>query len=98
MVRNQLKIIKELTGPQIVRFQGYGGAYLGPKILSFVLATLARDDVIIVDRWQLINLWKKYLDNKVGGDPFRYEKDGTPVDTTNFYDPVTFRHTRTWSL
>ena len=78
-----------LSGPQMrdeFFSQDYGGAYLGPKILSFVLATLARDDMVIVDRWQLINLWKKYLDDKVGGDPFRYERDGTPVDTTNFYD------------
>jgi hypothetical protein len=79
----------DLTGPQMrdeFFSQKYGGAYLGPKILSFVLATLARDDMVIVDRWQLINLWKANLDRKTGGQPFRYQRDGTPVDTTNFYD------------
>lgn len=79
----------DLTGSQM-RDQffrkGFGGAYLGNKILSFVIATLARDDLVIIDRWQLINLWKDYLDQKTGGQPFRFQQDGTPVDTTNFYD------------
>lgn len=79
----------DLTGSQMrdeFFKQGFGGAYLGNKILSFVLATVARDDLVIIDRWQLINLWSDYLDKKSDGRPFRYEKDGTPVEKTNFYD------------
>jgi hypothetical protein len=79
----------DLTGSQMrdeFFKQGFGGAYLGNKILSFVLATIARDDLVIIDRWQLINLWKDYLDKKSDGRPFRYEKDGTPVEKSNFYD------------
>jgi hypothetical protein len=79
----------DLTGSQMrdeFFKQGFGGNYLGNKILSFVLATVARDDLVIIDRWQLINLWKDYLDKRSDGQPFRYEKDGTPVETSNFYD------------
>ena len=79
----------DLTGSQMrdeFFKQGFGGAYLGNKILSFVLATIARDDLVIIDRWQLINLWKDYLDKKSDGRPFRFEKDGTPVEKSNFYD------------
>lgn len=79
----------DLTGSQMrdeFFRQGFGGAYLGNKILSFVLATIARDDLVIIDRWQLINLWKDYLDAKTDGQPFRFEQDGTPVEKNNFYD------------
>ena len=79
----------DLTGSQMrdeFFRQGFGGNYLGNKILSFVLATVARDDLVIIDRWQLINLWKDYLDKRSDGQPFRYESDGTPVEISNFYD------------
>jgi hypothetical protein len=50
----------ELTGPQMrEKFweMGLEGAGIGDKVTSFVIATLARGDVLILDRWQFVNLW-----------------------------------------
>ena len=50
----------ELTGPQMrEKFweMGLEGAGIGDKVTSFVIATLARGDVLIMDRWQFVNLW-----------------------------------------
>jgi hypothetical protein len=50
----------ELTGPQMrEKFweMGLEGAGIGDKVTSFVIATLARGDVLVMDRWQFVNLW-----------------------------------------
>jgi hypothetical protein len=67
---------------------GFAGASIGPKILSFVISTLGRNDLAIIDRWQLINFWSDFLQAQQpdGSDIFTYQKDGTPVEKTNFYD------------
>ena len=67
---------------------GFGGASIGPKILSFIISTLGRDDLAIIDRWQLINFWSDFLQDQQpqGVDIFNYQEDGTPVEKTNFYD------------
>ena len=84
------------SGPQMRRSffrEGFGGAGIKHKVLSFVLATLARRDVWVGDRWQVVNFWMPHLQKaatergKKGGSKhvFRYEESGTPVDTTQAY-------------
>ena len=67
---------------------GFAGASIGPKILSFIISTLGRNDLVILDRWQLINFWSDFLQQQQpqGHDIFNYDKDGTPVEKTAFYE------------
>ena len=88
-----------LDGPQMRRKfnqQGFGGAGIKHKVLSFVLATLARNDVFVGDRWQVVNLWFPHLEKAVAarksaggsGDVFAYDKNGVPEDTTGAYKVI----------
>ena len=84
------------SGPQMRRSffrEGFGGAGIKHKVVSFVLATLARKDLFIGDRWQVVNFWMPHLQRaatargKSGGDKhvFKYNKHGIPEDTTQAY-------------
>jgi hypothetical protein len=86
----------KLSGPQIRRefyLQGFGGAGMKHKVFSFVALTLARKDVFIGDRWQVVNLWFPDVQKAAeargarGGssEVFSYNKWGTPEDTTGIY-------------
>lgn len=88
-----------LSGPQMRRKfneQGFGGAGIKHKVLSFVIATLARNDVFVGDRWQVVNLWFPHLEKAVAarksaggsGDVFAYDKNGVPEDTTGAYKVI----------
>jgi hypothetical protein len=90
---------KNLTGPEMRRqfnLKGFGGAGIKHKVLSFVLLTLARRDMFIGDRWQVVNLWFPHLEKSVafmrksGGDGeiFTYDKKGVPEDTTGAYKVI----------
>jgi len=60
----------ELTGPQMREMmweKGFGGAGMQDKVSSFVIATLARGDVLIMDRWQYVNFWFNELAESVRG-------------------------------
>jgi GNAT superfamily N-acetyltransferase len=89
----------DLTGPQMRRQfneKGFGGAGIKHKVLSFVLATLARNDVFVGDRWQVVNLWFQHLEKAAaarkaqGGSPevFAYDRNGVPEDTTGAYKVI----------
>lgn len=89
----------DLTGPQMRRQfneKGFGGAGIKHKVLSFVLATLARNDVFVGDRWQVVNLWFPHLEKAAaarkaqGGstDVFAYDRNGVPEDTTGAYKVI----------
>jgi hypothetical protein len=61
---------KNLTGPQMRENMWRDGlleAGIHDKVNSFVLLTLAREDVVIVDRWQMINFWEPMLEQAVVG-------------------------------
>lgn len=88
-----------LTGPQMRRQfneKGFGGAGIKHKVLSFVLATLARNDVFVGDRWQVVNLWFPHLEKAAaarkaqGGstEVFAYDRNGVPEDTTGAYKVI----------
>ena len=89
----------DLTGPQMRRQfneKGFGGAGIKHKVLSFVLATLARNDVFVGDRWQVVNLWFPHLEKAAaarkaqGGstEVFAYDRNGVPEDTTGAYKVI----------
>jgi hypothetical protein len=89
----------DLTGPQMRRQfneKGFGGAGIKHKVLSFVLATLARNDVFVGDRWQVVNLWFQHLEKAAaarkaqGGstEVFAYDRNGVPEDTTGAYKVI----------
>ena len=51
---------KSLTGGQMrekMWREGFGGVGISDKVTSFVIGTLARGDVVVMDRWQFVNLW-----------------------------------------
>ena len=88
-----------LTGPQMRRqffLNGFSGGGIKNKVLSFVLATLARNDVFVGDRWQVVNMWFEHLEaaasNRaaVGSDNsvIKTIKGGVPQDTTGAYDAI----------
>jgi GNAT superfamily N-acetyltransferase len=89
----------DLDGPQMRRAfnkQGFGGAGIKHKVLSFVIATLARNDVFVGDRWQVVNLWFPHLEKAAAsrkaaggdGEVFAYDKNGVPEDTTGAYKVI----------
>lgn len=89
----------DLNGPQMRRKfneQGFGGAGIKHKVLSFVIATLARNDVFVGDRWQVVNLWFPHLEKAAAarkaaggsGEVFAYDKNGVPEDTTGAYKVI----------
>jgi hypothetical protein len=87
-----------LTGPQMRREffrRGFGkGSGIQHKVLSFVLATLARSDMFVLDRWQAVSMWFPHVLEaarrraEAGGPPdaITYSKEGVPEDSTGAYD------------
>ena len=89
----------ELTGPQMRREyfkRGFAqSSGIQHKVLSFVLATLARDDMFILDRWQAVSMWFPHVKEAArrraeagagSPEPIAKLSDGTPEDTTGAYD------------
>jgi GNAT superfamily N-acetyltransferase len=92
----------ELSGPEMRREffrRGFAkGSGIQHKVLSFVLATLARSDMFILDRWQAVSMWfpsvkeaaRRRAEQGTGSaDPIVRLSDGTPEDTTGIYDILT---------
>jgi len=86
-----------LTGPQMreaMWSQGLLSAGIHDKVNSFVILTLARDDVVIVDRWQMINFWEAQLKAAVeakegpGASLYITKKGDVPVEKTGWSDTV----------
>lgn len=90
-----------LTGPDMRREyfrRGFGeGAGIQHKVLSFVLATLARADMFVLDRWQTVSMWFPQVQEAArrraaeGGSPdaIIYSKEGVPEDSTGSYNVMT---------
>ena len=82
----------ELSGPQMrdeFFKQGFGGAGIKHKVVSFAILTLARDDVFIGDRWQVVHgnlpLLERIAKEQGHTSPFNYDKNGVPEDRVGVY-------------
>tara|TARA_Y100000593_G_C4319458_1_gene342925 strand:+ start:103 stop:3669 length:3567 start_codon:yes stop_codon:yes gene_type:complete len=87
----------EFTGPQMreaMWSRGLLNAGIHDKVNSFVILTLARDDVVILDRWQMINFWEPQLKaaveakDGVGSSIYTLKKGDIPVEKTGWSDTV----------
>jgi GNAT superfamily N-acetyltransferase len=82
----------KLSGPQMrdeFFRRGFGGAGIKHKVVSFDILTLARDDVFIGDRWQVVQgnlpLLERIAKDRGLEGPFDYDKNGTPQDRVGIY-------------